>query len=182
MTEDPTTFARMLDQLDPAAAHAALLRCCGARRFADAMTAARPFERDAAVLAAAERIAAALDEADWREAFAAHPRLGANSAGSDAGKMSAWSKGEQAGALGASEAGRAALAEANAAYEARFGHIFLLCASGLDARAMLAALNQRLGNAPAEELAVAAAEQRKITRLRLGKLAASIDDGAPSKS
>jgi 2-oxo-4-hydroxy-4-carboxy-5-ureidoimidazoline decarboxylase len=71
------------------------------------------------------------------------------------------------------------LAEANAAYERRFGHVFLLCATGLNARAMLDALARRVGNEPAEELAIAAAEQRKITRLRLAKLAAAPnDDGA----
>jgi OHCU decarboxylase len=119
-----------------------------------------------------------LGEADWHEALAAHPRLGGKGRG-DAEKMSAWSKGEQAGATSAPAAERAALAEANAAYERRFGHVFLLCATGLNARAMLDALARRVGNEPAEELAIAAAEQRKITRLRLAKLAAAPnDDGA----
>ncbi len=182
MEDSGAALARLLDQLDPVAAHSALLRCCGSRRFAEQMVAARPFADDSAVLRASERVADTLGEDDWLEAFAAHPRLGADPGRGDSGKMSAWSKGEQAGALDASATDRVALAEANAAYEARFGHVFLLCASGLDARAMLAALRQRLGNTPNEELALAASEQRKITRLRLGKLAASIDEGASSAS
>ena len=187
MTEPESALARLLDQLDPAAARAALLRCCGSGRFADRMVAARPFENDAAVLSTAERVADTLDAGDWLEAFAAHPRLGGGpgrgpSEPDDSAKMGTWSKDEQAGARDASLADRAALAEANAAYEARFGHVFLLCATGLDARAMLAALNQRLGTTPAEELALAALEQRKITRLRLGKLAGSMADGGPATS
>ena len=64
-----------------------------------------------------------------------------------------------------------ALRVGNAAYEERFGHVFLICASGLDAATMLGALRERIDNPPEVELATAAAEQRKITRLRLEGLA-----------
>jgi 2-oxo-4-hydroxy-4-carboxy-5-ureidoimidazoline decarboxylase len=62
------------------------------------------------------------------------------------------------------------LAEGNSAYEARFGHIFIVCATGKSAEEMLAILQSRLPNEPAAELRVAAAEQAKITRIRLEKL------------
>lgn len=82
----------------------------------------------------------------------------------------AWSRQEQAGAKGASPETLANLADANRDYEERFGHIFIVCASGKNAVEMLQLLESRLGNDPATELRIAAEEQRKITRLRLQKL------------
>jgi OHCU decarboxylase len=64
----------------------------------------------------------------------------------------------------------AALAEGNRAYEERFDHVFLVCATGKSAAEMLEILGRRLGNDPATELGEAAEEQRKITALRLAKL------------
>ena len=48
--------------------------------------------------------------------------------------------------------------------------IFIVCASGLSADAMLGMLRARLANPRDVELRTAAEEQAKITRLRLGKL------------
>ena len=73
----------------------------------------------------------------------------------------------------ADEQTRAALAQGNREYEARFDHVFLICATGMSATDMLGALRARLGNDPATELRIAAGEQARITRLRLEKLAAS---------
>jgi OHCU decarboxylase len=70
----------------------------------------------------------------------------------------------------ASGATLAALAAENREYERRFGHVFLISATGRGADEMLAALRERMGNDPTTELRVAAAEQRKITRLRLERL------------
>jgi 2-oxo-4-hydroxy-4-carboxy-5-ureidoimidazoline decarboxylase len=129
------------------------------------MAAARPFADDAAVAAAAERAWWALEPADWREAFAAHPRIGERAAAE-------WSRREQAGMDGAAAGTRRALADGNRAYEARFGHVFLICATGRAAGEMLAELERRMANDPAAELREAAGEQAKITRLRLDKLGA----------
>jgi OHCU decarboxylase len=82
-----------------------------------------------------------------------------------------WSAGEQAGVQGADAATLEALAEGNRRYLERFGHIFIVCASGLSAAEMLARLQARAGHAPEVELRVAAGEQARITRLRLEKLA-----------
>ena len=119
---------------------------------------------EAALAAALERAMAGLGADDWNAAFAAHPRIGERR--DDA---HGWSAREQAGAADADAATRQALAEGQRAYEARFGRIFLTCATGKTASAMLAELGQRMHNAPAAELAVAIEEQGRITRLRMEK-------------
>lgn len=164
MGSDP--LAR-LNQLDAGDAQAEFVRCCGSRRWAAAMAAARPFDTRDALHASAERIWRSLGPDDWREAFAAHPRIGEqrNAAG--------WSAEEQARARSASDATRAALAAVNAEYEARFGFIFIVCATGKTGEAILAAAKRRLRNDLGSELRIAAAEQAAITRLRLDKLLAS---------
>ncbi len=165
-------LAGYLNALSDERARAALQRCCGARQWVDGMLAARPFASDAELLAAAERVWWRLGRADWLEAFAAHPRIGAR--GKREGEaMTDWARHEQAGAHGAVEATLAALAQENRAYEQRFGHVFLICATGRTADEMLGALRGRLTNDPATELRVAAEEQAKITRLRLDKLVVS---------
>jgi 2-oxo-4-hydroxy-4-carboxy-5-ureidoimidazoline decarboxylase len=166
--ETGLTPAAYLNSLPVVAARSALGRCCGARRWVDAMLAARPFASDVELLATAERVWWELGRADWLEAFAAHPRIGVRvGAGMD------WARREQAGADGAAEATLAALAQGNVTYEERFGHVFLISATGKTADEMLGALRGRLTNDPATELRVAAQEQAKITRLRLDKLVVS---------
>ena len=80
-----------------------------------------------------------------------------------------WSAAEQSGAAAASDEVRRALAEGNVAYEKRFGHVFLICASGLSGQEMLTKLRARLGNDQDAERAVVRAELLKITRLRMTK-------------
>jgi 2-oxo-4-hydroxy-4-carboxy-5-ureidoimidazoline decarboxylase len=160
-----------LNELDDAAARAELARCCGATAWAAGMAARRPFADRAALLAAADEVWAALGPDDWREAFAHHPRIGDLSAlRARFAATRAWAAGEQAGVQSAGEDVLAALAEGNRAYEERFGYIFIVCATGLRADEMLARLQARLPSDPAAELRTAAAEQAKITRLRLEKL------------
>ena len=83
-----------------------------------------------------------------------------------------WAAGEQAGAASASDAVRDRLAIRNRDYEARFGYIFIVCATGKSADEMLEIVERRLTNDAAVELGIAAEEQRKITHLRLTKLLA----------
>jgi 2-oxo-4-hydroxy-4-carboxy-5-ureidoimidazoline decarboxylase len=152
-------------------ATAAFERCCGARAWVDAMLASRPFADRAALHAAAER---AWDDAGpegWREAFAHHPRIGELAALRERFASTAgWAGREQAGAAAADDATLEAFAGANRDYEARFGHIFIVCATGRSAAEMLALLHARMANDPGTELRVAAGEQLAITRLRLDKL------------
>ena len=145
----------------------------------------RPFASQGDLHAAADEAWVGLDRADYLEAFARHPRLGADpsrfaSAGSSRGASplpsnttspERWSAEEQSGVTRADEATLEALRAGNAAYEARFGFVFLVCATGKSAAEVLGLLERRIGNDPETELGVAAAELAKITRLRLEKLA-----------
>lgn len=164
--------ARALDAMDQEVARAALTRCCGARRWVDAMLGRRPFGTDEALMHAADEVWATMEREDVLEAFGHHPRIGASmdELKKRFATTSAWSAGEQRAVSGASDETLRALSDGNAAYEARFGHIFIVCATGKSADEMLALLNARLGNAPDDELRIAAGEQAKITKLRLGKL------------
>jgi 2-oxo-4-hydroxy-4-carboxy-5-ureidoimidazoline decarboxylase len=151
-----------------------LRRCCGASRWAEAMIARRPFRDREALLAAADEVWWGLDESDWREAFAHHPKIGDKAGlGTRFASTRRWAEGEQAGAVGASEEVLDGLAAGNRAYEERFRHIFIVCASGKTADEMLSLLRARLPNDPRDEIRIAAAEQAKITRVRLEKLLAS---------
>lgn len=162
-----------LNALDPAAARAELLRCCGSVSWASRMAAARPFADEAALVSAADVIWWGLDRSDWLEAFAAHPRIGSRKdVEAKSGAERRWSEGEQSGANDATREVLDALAAANASYEAKFGHVYLVCATGKRADEMLDLCRARLANDPETELRVAAEEQRKITRIRLAKLLA----------
>lgn len=127
------------------------------------MAAARPFANVDTMATRAEAIWASLGRADLLETFASHPRIGERS-------PSAWAAEEQNSVLSASALARARLADANREYEARFGYIFIACASGKSAEDLLRLLERRLVNDATTEMAVAVEEQRKITRLRLTKL------------
>lgn len=153
---------------------AAFRRCCGSGRWVEAMVAARPFATRLALHEAASRAWRALDRRDWLEAFSHHPRIGDGEA-LRARFAGTWSGGEQAAAAGASEETLRDLVAANGEYERQFGHIFVVCATGRSAQEMLADLRRRLDAAPAAELETAAAEQEKITALRLDKLLAEED-------
>jgi OHCU decarboxylase len=141
---------------------AMLLPCCGSHAWAQKMVERRPFQDLADLREKSDAIWRSLDGEDWREAFAAHPRIGE--------KGSRWSEQEQAGASGADARTLAELIAANREYEARFDHIFIVCATGKTAAEMLSLLRHRLDNDPAIEMHIAAEEQRKITNLRLEKL------------
>jgi allantoicase len=151
-----------LNALDRPAAVDALLAVCGSKRWAEETAALRPFVDVSSLMRAADLVWRGCDPAEQLDAFAAHARLGERAA-------SAWSREEQAGVELADADVLAALADANAAYEARFGRVFLICATGLHADQMLAALRDRLANDSETEHAIAAEEQRKITRIRLEK-------------
>jgi 2-oxo-4-hydroxy-4-carboxy-5-ureidoimidazoline decarboxylase len=156
-----------LNALSVESATIELLRCCGSRRWASAMAERRPFASPGDIAATADDVWWSLGSADWLEAFASHPRIGAGGAGRAGG---AWAAAEQSGMNDASDDVRRRLIEGNRQYEARFGYIFIVCATGKPAVELLTALEHRLSNAPGEELGIAAEEQRKITRLRLDKL------------
>jgi allantoicase len=159
---------RWLNSLPPAQARQVLPTCCTSRAWVERMAAGRPYPDVDALLKASDRAVRELDRDGLVEALAAHPRIGQRAAGSSTEAV--WSRQEQASVGDAAAEVRAALREGNRAYEERFGHVFLICASGRSAEEMLAALRERLGNDPATEWGVVAEELRQITRLRLERL------------
>jgi OHCU decarboxylase len=166
-----TITVHELNELPAARAAELLTACCGAPRWVSTMVARRPYASLDEVLAAADDVWWSLDQHDWREAFARHPRIGEPESASPHGERErSWAAGEQATVATAQDAVRDALVEANIKYERRFGYIYIVCATGKTADEMLALARGRLHNSAKVELRVAAEEQRKITRLRLEKL------------
>ena len=157
-----------LNGLPPDEARDALRACCASTAWGDAMVADRPFaDRPALRSLAAQRLRA-LNWTDVREALDAHPRIGERIAAQ--GREAAWSASEQSGMAAATAATRAALVEANRAYEERFGHVFLIFATGRTDEQMLAAARQRVHSSEAEERATVREQLELIVLLRLDKL------------
>jgi OHCU decarboxylase len=162
-----------LNTVDVDTAVREFLSCCGSRKWAELMAASRPFASSEQMAERADAIWWQLAPVDWLQAFAAHPRIGERLRPCRAESTSGpngWSAQEQRGSANASDDVRERLKAANQNYETRFGHIFIVCATGKSAGEMLQMLERRLSNDPAQELRVAAEEQQKITRLRLVKL------------
>lgn len=176
-----------------------LFLCCGSREWTRRMDALRPFASRQHLQACADWCWWTCPEDEWRSSFLHHPRIGGDigalrkkfaatpsssspsscsiplHAGRDDSPYPprsnpAWEGEEQSGAAGAAERTLEALSAGNQAYEDRFGHVFLICATGKSADVMLAALQARIGNEPQVELLNAVGEQAKITNLRLSKL------------
>jgi 2-oxo-4-hydroxy-4-carboxy-5-ureidoimidazoline decarboxylase len=144
-----------------------LRACCASPRWVDAMLAGAPYPDRDAVLQAADRALAELDWAELRRALAGHPRIGDRVPGNE--REAHWSRAEQSAAV-ADDGQATALAAADRAYERRFGHVFLVCVTGLSVDAVLATLRERLGNDPATEREVVRGELGRIVRLRLAKV------------
>jgi len=160
-----------LNALSPADRAEALATCCGATAWVATLHAQFPFASAAALYEAAGRVWYGLGEADWREAFTHHPKIGDVKALKEKfASTAAWAAGEQGTVAQATQATLEALAAGNAAYEHKFGYIFIVCATGKSAAEMLTLLQARLPHKPGQELAIATGEQAKITRLRLEKL------------
>lgn len=160
-----------LNSLSEPDAREELRKCCGSSRWVDQMLARRPFANVAELEKAAADAERELTRVDWLEAFSAHPKIGdMNSLRSKFAHTAAWSAQEQGSVNHAAEATLLALSEGNREYEQRYGHIFIVCATGKSAEEMLAILQQRMNNDADTELSIAANEQKKITRLRLARL------------
>ncbi|GAY12323.1 2-oxo-4-hydroxy-4-carboxy-5-ureidoimidazoline decarboxylase [Pseudonocardia sp. N23] len=151
---------RLFNELPAAEAERALTACCSAPRWARVVAARRPFASVEELQAAA---ADALRDSDLDDALRGHPRIGDRVAGGASAR-------EQSGVAAASAEVRDALALGNRAYEARFGHVYLVCASGRSAEDLLATLQARLTNDPATERKVALGELTGINGLRLARM------------
>ena len=157
------------NRLGEASALDAMLACCAARRWAQSMVALRPFESVETLSLTADEVWSTMEEADWMEAFASHPRIGERKAAPEPARSARWSEQEQSGASSADNDVLARLATGNSAYEQRFGFTYIVCATGKSAHEMLGILERRLANGRAAELREAAEQQRQSTQIRLRK-------------
>lgn len=158
------TFNALPDE----AAQAAVAHCVAIPHWQQALVAARPFASPAALLAEAERLAQAWNSNDLDQALAAHPRIGERARGAE--KEAALSRREQSAMADADAALQQAMLAGNRAYEARFGRLFLIRASGRSGDEMLAQLQRRLENDAETETREALAQLREITLLRLKEI------------
>ena len=157
--------------MPPGEAEAELFKCCGSKRWAQRMVEGRPFDSVDQLTGEADRVWWSLGPEDWLEAFHSHPRIGEKKAAAAISADSQkWSEAEQAGVQESTRETTESLQRLNHVYEEKFGYIFIVCATGKSADEMLAILRGRLENDSDKELRVAAAEQAKITQLRLNKL------------
>jgi OHCU decarboxylase len=152
-------------------AEAGLLACCGSAGWARAVAAGRPYASYEELMETAEREWFGQPEAEWLAAFACHPRIGEKKAPVAAGaQFAAWSGSEQGAAQATLAAVEERLVAGNREYEAKFGFLYIVFASGRTAPELLEVLESRLGNDRAAELLEAARQQWRITELRMGKL------------
>ena len=158
-----------INRAEEADAEAIFRDCCGSTRWARLMTLARPFESEVELMYSAGAIWRDLRDADWLEAFSAHPMIGESKQVANT-QSAEWSAGEQSGVKSADELTKQKLFEANCEYYEKFGFIFIVCATGKSAEEMLQICRTRLANGPETEIHNAAAEQQKITEIRLNKL------------
>ena len=160
-----------LNSLDIDSARDFFRQCCTSNHWLESMVNNRPYFSQDELLSTADKSWLTCGEKDFLQAFEGHPKIGdVNSLKAKYANTRDMAGHEQSGASTASDETLKALADGNTAYETRFGYIFIVCATGKSADEMLSLLNDRLDNQPENELKIAAAEQHKITRLRLNKL------------
>ncbi len=164
-TDTPQGLARF-NTLDESAARAALLRICASTAWGRHLLAARPYATPEDLYAASDAALAELTAADLAEAMAGHPPIGRPEPGDPASTR------EQAGMSGASAELKAEMLDLNLAYQEKFGHVFLICATGQTGERMRDALRERLGNPPEKERETVRTELGKINRIRLARLVA----------
>ncbi|MCH0566028.1 MULTISPECIES: 2-oxo-4-hydroxy-4-carboxy-5-ureidoimidazoline decarboxylase [unclassified Streptomyces] len=159
----PPGPARLNDLEEPAAL-AALHEVCASTTWAKRLLAARPYATADALYAAGDAATAELTAQDLEEAMAGHPPIGRPKPGDPTSAR------EQRGMAGASEELRSRMLELNLAYQEKFGHVFLICATGRTAEQMRDAVEERIGNSPEQEREIVRTELGKINRIRLARL------------
>ena len=153
------------NEADRADASAVLRPCIDIQRWVDQIADARPFASGDALLGFARDAASPFTPDEIDAALAHHPRIGERPTAATA--EASMSRSEQAGVDPADAAAAEALAAGNRAYEEKFGRVFLIRAAGRTAPEILAALNERLANSPAQEDVIVAQQLREIAVLRL---------------
>ncbi|WP_431981038.1 2-oxo-4-hydroxy-4-carboxy-5-ureidoimidazoline decarboxylase [Streptomyces qinglanensis] len=171
MTSRSTPGLTWFNSAADAEARAALHEMCAARSWGSALLARRPYDTAEALFAASDEATEALTEDGLAEAMAGHPPIGRPKPGDPTSSR------EQRGMAGASEELKAEMLELNLAYQDKFGHVFLICATGRSAEEMRDAVRHRIDNTPQQEREIVRRELAKINRLRLTRLA---EEGAPT--
>lgn len=170
MNQQNTLLLQALNSLNDSEAQQWFSQCCAAPKWFNGMAQARPFTDFDSVMQTAKKIWEQCSTPDFLTAFEAHPMIGdVNSLRKKYASTKKMASNEQQGAADADETTLHDLAAANHQYLDKHGFIFIICASGLSAKTMLHILNLRLKNDTATEIDLAAAEQIKITFLRLEK-------------
>ncbi|MGC0373837.1 2-oxo-4-hydroxy-4-carboxy-5-ureidoimidazoline decarboxylase [Streptomyces sp. SAI-229] len=164
MSTSPPPGLVRFNALEEHAALAVLHEACASTVWARRLLAARPYRTVDALYAASDAATAGLTTTDLEEAMAGHPPIGRPEPGDPASAR------EQSGMAGAPEALRAEMLALNLAYQERFGHVFLVCATGRTGEQMRDALRERLGNAPEREREIVRTELGRINRIRLARL------------
>jgi 2-oxo-4-hydroxy-4-carboxy-5-ureidoimidazoline decarboxylase len=167
MTSDKDSPLDHWERLHGDEAVAQLLTFCASRRWAVELISNYTYCGEEALMREAEFVWFSLDERDWLEAFAAHPRIGEKKAATT--QYLASSESEQAAAQQTLAQVEKALLLGNRAYEEKFGFRYIVFASGRTAPELLAVLNERLTHTRDEELREAARQQHRITALRMQK-------------
>ncbi|MGH1554875.1 2-oxo-4-hydroxy-4-carboxy-5-ureidoimidazoline decarboxylase [Streptomyces sp. L7] len=162
-TSTPPGLARF-SALEEHAALAALLEVCASTAWARRLLAGRPYGGPEDLYAESDDVMADLTAEDLGEAMAGHPPIGRPKPGDPTSAR------EQRGMAGASEELRAEMLDLNLAYQERFGHVFLICATGRTGEQMRDAVKERIGNSPEREREIVRTELGKINRIRLAKL------------
>ncbi|MFC4329456.1 2-oxo-4-hydroxy-4-carboxy-5-ureidoimidazoline decarboxylase [Streptomyces andamanensis] len=162
-TSTPSGLARF-NTLPDAAARAALLEACASTAWAERLLAARPHASAEDLYTASDAAMAELTAADLAQAMSGHPPIGRPKPGDPTSAR------EQSGMAGASEGLKEEMLELNLAYQEKFGHVFLICATGRTGEQMRDAVKERIGNAPEQEREIVRTELGKINRIRLARL------------
>ncbi|MFJ9745158.1 2-oxo-4-hydroxy-4-carboxy-5-ureidoimidazoline decarboxylase [Streptomyces chartreusis] len=159
----PPGLARF-NALEEHAAHAALHEACASTAWVRRLLAGRPYATIDALFAASDAATAGLTAEDLAEAMAGHPPIGRPKPGDPTSAR------EQRGMAGASEELKAEMLELNLAYQDRFGHVFLICATGRTGEQMRDAVKERIGNSPEQEREIVRTELGRINRIRLARI------------
>ncbi len=151
----------------PASEAAALVRACAdADRWVDAVVDGRPYADVDTLVATAERLTAEWTADEVEQALSHHPRIGERPTGAGASTSAR----EQAGVDPADAALAEELRAGNAAYEEKFGRIYLVRAKGRTGPELLSLLQKRLAHDPTTEYDVMVDELREIAVLRVKAL------------
>ncbi len=151
--------------------HEKLFHCCGCTLWVENLLRQAPYESIEELKLHSDLIWFGLEHKHWLEAFTHHPKIGdIKSLEEKFASTKQWAVGEQASVATASHDTLLNLKNGNDEYEKKFGFIFIVCATGKSAAEMLHLLQERLKNNADEEIKIAAAEQNKITHIRIDKL------------